>query len=220
MAGTQLITSVLLLLATAIGARSALLVRPEQDCINPSVSKVNDFNFFPNEYRSVISAPAPVAPGATIVDATDFDIKYYDTYKVVNVKRFGKSYVLYQCGTPDPSTLPAGAVEGVTPGMRSFEIPLFSVAVTDTTVNGFLSELNLIDRVALASPYSVGDCFQRLVDTKSQDGCKLVTPDPYFNASDPNGESGFKDANTTMYDGADAVFVGFSGDAAKDVLFT
>jgi hypothetical protein len=51
-------------------------------------------------------------------------------------------------------------------------------------------------------------------------GCKLVTPDPYFNASDPNGESGFKDANTTMYDGADAVFVGFSGDAAKDVLFT
>jgi hypothetical protein len=66
MAGTQLITSVLLLLATAIGARSALLVRPEQDCINPSVSKVNDFNFFPNEYRSVISAPAPVAPGATV----------------------------------------------------------------------------------------------------------------------------------------------------------
>jgi hypothetical protein len=58
--------------------------------------------------------------------------------QVVNVKRFGKSYVLYQCGTPDPSTLPAGAVEGVTPGMRSFEIPLFSVAVTDTTVNGFL----------------------------------------------------------------------------------
>jgi hypothetical protein len=32
------------------------------------------------------------------------------------------------------------------------------------------SELNLIDRVALASPYSVENCFQRLVDTKSQDG--------------------------------------------------
>jgi hypothetical protein len=46
--------------------------------------------------------------------------------------------VLYQCGTPDPSALPPGAATGVTPGMPSFEIPLYSVAVTDTTVNGFL----------------------------------------------------------------------------------
>jgi hypothetical protein len=191
--------------------------------------------------------------------------------QIVRVKRFDRSYVLYQCGTPDPSALPPGAAAGVTPGMPSFEIPLYSVAVTDTTVNGFLvrrrgkqggacwlhlqqprgawerartardgdgrrrssssaaaragawppqqlalvqgslragavacssaerafclrappalhadprrpaalpcppplqSELNLIDRVALASPYSVENCFQRLVDTKSQDGAR------------------------------------------------
>jgi hypothetical protein len=57
---------------------------------------------------------------------------------VVNVKRFNKKYVLYQCGTPDPTKLPPGSANGIAPGMPSFEIPLFSVAVTDTTVNGFL----------------------------------------------------------------------------------
>jgi hypothetical protein len=60
------------------------------------------------------------------------------TTQIVTAKRFGKQYVLYQCGTPDPSSLPPGAAPGVTPGMPSFEIPLYSVAVTDTTVNGFL----------------------------------------------------------------------------------
>jgi hypothetical protein len=44
----------------------ALLVRPEQDCINPSVNKVNEFNFFPKDFRSVISEPAPTPPGATV----------------------------------------------------------------------------------------------------------------------------------------------------------
>jgi hypothetical protein len=58
--------------------------------------------------------------------------------QIVTVKRFGKKYVLYQCGTPDPSSLPPGAAPGVTPGLPSFEVPLYSVAVTDTTVNGFL----------------------------------------------------------------------------------
>ena len=58
--------------------------------------------------------------------------------QVVTVKRFNKKYVLYQCGTPDPTKLPPGSAAGIAPGMPSFEIPLFSVAVTDTTVNGFL----------------------------------------------------------------------------------
>lgn len=58
--------------------------------------------------------------------------------KVVTLKRAQQSYVLYQCGTPNPARLPAGAAEGVAPGMAAFEVPLHSVAVTDTTVNGFL----------------------------------------------------------------------------------
>ncbi len=47
-----------------------------------------------------------------------------------------------------------------------------------------------------------------------------MTPNPYFNASDTNAAARFKVANTTMYeDNADAVFVGYTGDAAKDILF-
>jgi hypothetical protein len=46
-----------------------------------------------------------------------------------------------------------------------------------------------------------------------------VTPSPYFNASDPDAEMKYKDANATMYDSVDAVFVGYSGDASKDILF-
>lgn len=73
-----------------------------------------------------------------VTDAVDFDIDYYDTYKVVTLRRPQVKYVLYQCGTPDPSLLPTGAAEGVVQGMRSFEIPLRSVAVTDGTANAFL----------------------------------------------------------------------------------
>ena len=60
------------------------------------------------------------------------------TSQIVHVRRFSKSYVLYQCGTPDPTALPPGAADGVKPGMASFEVPLYSVAVSDTTANGFL----------------------------------------------------------------------------------
>ena len=47
-------------------AQAALLTRPEQDCINPSVNKVNEFNFFPEDFRSTISAPQATTPGTTV----------------------------------------------------------------------------------------------------------------------------------------------------------
>jgi hypothetical protein len=48
-----------LLLAVAAPARAAYLQRPEQDCLNPMVAKVNQFDFFPDEYRSMVDkAPA------------------------------------------------------------------------------------------------------------------------------------------------------------------
>ena len=46
-----------------------------------------------------------------------------------------------------------------------------------------------------------------------------MTPNPYFNASDPEAEGKFKEGNATMYEEADAVFVGFKGGATKDILF-
>lgn len=47
-------------------ASAALLQRPEQDCINPSVEKVNQFNFFPEDTRSIIAEPTPAMPGAQV----------------------------------------------------------------------------------------------------------------------------------------------------------
>ena len=47
-------------------ANAALLQRPEQDCINPSVEKVNQFNFFPEDTRSIIAEPAAIRPGAQV----------------------------------------------------------------------------------------------------------------------------------------------------------
>jgi hypothetical protein len=58
--------------------------------------------------------------------------------QVVEVKRFNKAYVLYQCGTPNPLAAGAPPAKGVKPGMPAFEVPLYSVAAADTTVNGFL----------------------------------------------------------------------------------
>lgn len=57
----------LLASALLVGCAGAvLLTRPEQDCINPSVGKINEFNFYPEDYRSIISEPAHAAPGATV----------------------------------------------------------------------------------------------------------------------------------------------------------
>lgn len=53
--------------------------------------------------------------------------------QVVTNQLKNETYVLYQCGTPDPSTLtplPAGA--------KVFQIPLQSVSVADSTANNFL----------------------------------------------------------------------------------
>jgi len=82
--------------------------------------------------------PAPEPPAPCKTQTTSHAPNAHTTPQIVTLKRSGTQYALYQCGTPDPSALPSGAAEGVTPGMPSFEIPLYSVAVADTTVNGFL----------------------------------------------------------------------------------
>ena len=47
----------------------------------------------------------------------------------------------------------------------------------------------------------------------------MVTPLSYFNGSDEDAAAAFKEANASMYESADAVFVGFSGSGPKDILF-
>jgi hypothetical protein len=60
--------------------------------------------------------------------------------QVVTNTRKNETYLLYQCGTPNPATAEAGAkVPGLpAAGFKTFQIPLVATAVSDTTVNGFL----------------------------------------------------------------------------------
>lgn len=67
-----LLAVVVVMVALSVAPRPVrcglLLQRPDQDCINPSVGKVNEFNFFPDETRAtrVIAERSPNAPGAEV----------------------------------------------------------------------------------------------------------------------------------------------------------
>lgn len=73
-----------------------------------------------NTPHSALCLPSPLSP----------------KQQVVKNNRAGETYLLYQCGTPNPQTanteldLPAAA--------KVFEIPLVSVAVTDSNAAAFL----------------------------------------------------------------------------------
>lgn len=56
--------------------------------------------------------------------------------QIVNNSRAGELYLLYQCGTPNPQT--ANTELDLPPGTKVFEVPLVSVAVTDSNAAGFL----------------------------------------------------------------------------------
>jgi hypothetical protein len=54
----------------------------------------------------------------------------------VNNARAGEMYLLYQCGTPNPQT--TNTELDLAPGTKVFEVPLSSVAVTDSNAAAFL----------------------------------------------------------------------------------
>lgn len=71
--------------------------------------------------------------------ATDFNVRYFGPYKIVTNERANETYVVYQCGTPDPADLAPGTIPGVDMATaKVFEIPLRSVSVGDTTADTFL----------------------------------------------------------------------------------
>ncbi|KIZ07558.1 hypothetical protein MNEG_0395 [Monoraphidium neglectum] len=116
-------------------------------------------------------APAAVAP-TTITIADLFSITYYGTWKLVTNLVVNETYVLYQCGTPNPVDL------GVAPkDTKTFQIPLHSLAVPDTTALALVGQsvLKLQDRVVGAPSYCTDACGQ-VIATKC--GFK-ADPDPF-----------------------------------------
>lgn len=63
-------------------------------------------------------------------------LSLYLVLQVVNNSRAGETYLLYQCGTPDPRN--ANTELDLPPSTKVFEIPLVSVAVTDSNAAAFL----------------------------------------------------------------------------------
>ena len=67
-----------------------------------------------------------------------------------------ETYVLYQCGTPKPTSAFTGS------DVKFFSIPLTAVSVPDATSAAFLEALNLLGRVAYVNTYAVNPCLQYL----------------------------------------------------------
>lgn len=57
--------------------------------------------------------------------------------QIVSNKRANETYVLYQCGTPNPMDS-ADTEMGLDANTKVFQIPLSSVAVADSSAAGFL----------------------------------------------------------------------------------
>uniref|UniRef100_A0A383V7H6 Uncharacterized protein n=1 Tax=Tetradesmus obliquus TaxID=3088 RepID=A0A383V7H6_TETOB len=159
-------TAVGLLLALFLSSSSAalLLKRPDADCIAPAVSSLQ-YNFYPKSYQLTSIQPSSTSSSSgfttTVEFAQDFTVTYRGTFKIVSNKRANETYVLYQCGTPNPMDS-ADTEMGLDANTKVFQIPLSSVAVADSSAAGFLAELGLIDRVAFSSKFSYNTCLQAI----------------------------------------------------------
>ena len=81
------------------------------------------FTLFDNEhFLNIISY--------LVETATLFSINYFNSYKLVTNKQTNEVFALYQCETPVPTNLPAGA--------KPIQISVNNVAATDTSVIPYL----------------------------------------------------------------------------------
>jgi hypothetical protein len=114
----------------------------------------NTNNYFPAPFQIDVYA---VPLGSNPVQAQDFTVQYNNTFKMVSNSFVNETYVGYQCGTPMPNSVPAGA--------KVFQIPLAALG-TDTTVPvafiellGLQSALKYMDPTFITSP-----CLLKLVN--------------------------------------------------------
>ena len=160
-----LATFVFLLLASAPLARAVDV--DNQAC---ATSGTQSADFFPSTRR--------VSPNANVVGSADafvevgrlFDVYYSRSFKVVRVKTdaglTAASYVLYQCGTPTPTTYDNGTA--LPTNAKFFSVPVQGVATALTTVIGVLEQLGLRDKLKLVDPSSVhAPCVQALEENNT-----------------------------------------------------
>ena len=160
-----LATLAFLLLASAPLARAVDV--DNQAC---ATSGTQSADFFPSTLR--------VSPNASVTGSADafvevgrlFDVYYSRSFKVVRVKTdaglTAASYVLYQCGTPTPTTYDNGTA--LPTNAKFFSVPVQGVATALSTVIGVLEQLGLRDKLKLVDPASVhAPCVQALEENNT-----------------------------------------------------
>jgi hypothetical protein len=161
-----LATLAFLLLASAPLARAVDV--DNQAC---ATSGTQSADFFPSTLR--------VSPNASVTGSADafvevgrlFDVYYSRSFKVVRVKTdaaglTAASYVLYQCGTPTPTTYDNGTA--LPTNAKFFSVPVQGVATASTTAIGVLEQLGLRDKLKLVDPSSVhAPCVQALEENNT-----------------------------------------------------
>ena len=115
--------------------------------------------YYPGERRAIFGVVDGFAP-AVATFATDFEIEYRKTYKILRNLLSHDVYVLRQCGTPaELQDLPAYAV-----GATVFEVPVSSWSTGGTIAVSYLEELGLGPQAAIVDPTWVSSpCVQKLV---------------------------------------------------------
>lgn len=108
-------------------------------------------------------------------DDSKIKISYHNNYKIVRNEVVGKSYLLYQCGTPEPKDH-----EKVD---RVFAIPIDTVAIADTTPIAFLDILNVSDKIRASpsSDFTTSPCVQKYIMDKTISA--INSADPAVNAA-------------------------------------
>ena len=128
------------------------LVRGEnlQECIDPADFN-NETDYFPDK--------------AIVEVAELFSIEYHNYFKIVRNTEDDKTYVLVQCGAPQPTVEELASI-GVTDVDFAMDVPLTSVALQYSTMEAFFGMLGERRKVQaiLGTSYSTESCMMDLVD--------------------------------------------------------
>jgi hypothetical protein len=141
-----------------------------------------------------VTAAALTAIDVPIATAELIEIHYGQTFKVLTEKYAQEQYVLTQCGAATPSEADINTVKALPTGFtrKYFTIPLQQVMAESTVQLGFLHELGLHDRVAYASQYAVGACWQKIHDCNAA-GVVTDTSSVDMQATRQNMDAAFMD---------------------------
>ncbi|CAG9460759.1 unnamed protein product [Pedinophyceae sp. YPF-701] len=176
-------------------------------------------NYFPDGSQASGSGSEIVSSAQTVQFADQFAISYHSYYKVVTQIESGEQYVLWQCGTKEPSQTElqthlsdAQATYNKTLVQKVFRIPLSKVSTESTVSLSFLDVLGLDDRIFHFASWTTSACFQDALQRHEQGSCG--------SRALPLALSSDAEVKARQVDATDAFMADYPGTDAKHVAFT